>query len=79
MLHELEICESYYKAVEDGSKRFEIRFNDRGFQKGDTCELTCVYGDGLVKSYSKKVIIEITYVSNYNQKENWCVFGFKVI
>ena len=80
MNHELKIEESYYKAVVNGTKNFEIRYNDRGFQKGDTCILTCVYdGGNLVHSTKPKIKIEITYVSNYHQKENWCVFGFKII
>lgn len=35
MKHELKIWPQYYQAVADGSKTFEVRKNDRGFQKGD--------------------------------------------
>lgn len=38
MKHELKIWPQYYARVKDGSKTFEIRDNDRGFQMGD--ELT---------------------------------------
>lgn len=35
MEHELKIWPKYYCRVADGSKTFEVRENDRGFQPGD--------------------------------------------
>ena len=39
MIHELKIWPQYYCRVADGSKTFEVRKNDRGFQLGDTVVL----------------------------------------
>lgn len=39
MNHNLKIWPQYYSRVADGSKTFEIRDNDRGFQTGDTVTL----------------------------------------
>lgn len=39
MNHELKILPAYYEAVRDGYKTFEVRLNDRGFQRGDTLTL----------------------------------------
>jgi len=39
MIHELKTWPDYFKRIEDGSKTFEIRRNDRGFQAGDTLRL----------------------------------------
>jgi hypothetical protein len=39
MKHELKILPQYYCRVADGSKTFEIRKNDRGFQPGDVVVL----------------------------------------
>lgn len=36
MKHELKCVEPYFQHILDGDKTFELRFNDRGFQKGDT-------------------------------------------
>lgn len=41
MKHELKIWPQYYCRVADGSKTFEVRENDRGFQPGDKVELRC--------------------------------------
>ena len=35
MKHDLKIWPTHYSRVRDGSKTFEIRKNDRSFQKGD--------------------------------------------
>lgn len=35
MKHELKIHPQHYERVLDGTKTFEIRVNDRAFQKGD--------------------------------------------
>lgn len=35
MKHELKIWPQYYCRVADGTKTFEVRENDRGFQPGD--------------------------------------------
>lgn len=39
MNHTLKIHPQYYARVADGSKTFEVRENDRGFQSGDTITL----------------------------------------
>lgn len=36
MTHFLKIWPQYFCRVKDGSKTFEVRNNDRGFQPGDT-------------------------------------------
>lgn len=35
MIHELKILPEYFDAVNCGKKNFEIRFNDRNYQKDD--------------------------------------------
>lgn len=46
MIHELKTWPQYFKRIDDGSKTFEIRRNDRGFQQGDTLRLREYNPDG---------------------------------
>jgi hypothetical protein len=39
MQHQLKTWDVYFDAVKRGEKTFEVRRDDRGFQKGDTLEL----------------------------------------
>ena len=74
MQHKLKIEPSYYEAVLDGDKTFEIRYNDRGYQKGDTIILG-VWENGSYNTKYPRLGCVITYVTGYAQKENWVVFG----
>lgn len=39
MVHQLKTWPQYWDAVKSGEKTFEVRRDDRGFQKGDVLEL----------------------------------------
>ena len=43
MTHSIKIRESFANAVNTGEKTFEVRKNDRGYQKGDTVKFTVLY------------------------------------
>ena len=77
MTHELKILECYADAKVAGDKLFEIRYNaDRGFQKGDF--ITYIVVDNAGRRWYHPIEdmkFEITYVTNYEQKEDWVVFG----
>lgn len=78
MHHDIKIDASYWNAVQDGSKRFEIRCNDRGYQKGDTISFCPQRPDRSLGSYGPPAgLYEITYVTGFQQKDNWVVFGFE--
>lgn len=76
--HELKILPCYFLAVLDGRKRFEIRFNDdRGFQPGDKIILNEITDKFGVET-GRRLGGEITYITNYQQKDGFVVFGFKL-
>jgi len=76
MKHKLKTMPCYFDAVLAGEKQFEIRFNDdRGFQKGD--EVTLMEYDSPCMT-GRECVVEITFVTNYQQKTGFVVFGFKI-
>ena len=80
MVHEIKLRESFAEAVICREKTFEVRLNDRGYQKGDYIVFKVVTDDGLspVDSILNKWFFEITYVlSGWGIKEDYCVFSFR--
>ncbi len=76
MQHNLKIEQPYFQAVLDGDKLFEVRFNDRCYQKTDGVLLEEHNGTTYT---GRKILAVITYVTNYNQRDNWVVFGIRII
>lgn len=75
MHHDLKILTTYFPAVLDGSKTFEIRDNsDRNFQKGDTVTLNEWDGERYTGRSAKRLI---TFVTDYAQQPGYVVFGMK--
>ena len=80
MHHDLKIRSPFFQAVLSGDKTFEIRDNrDRGFQRGDSITLfeMSEAAPSAVKT-GRSVSGVITYVLNYEQKEGYVVFSFKL-
>ncbi|MFK4324750.1 hypothetical protein ABH965_001412 [Bacillus sp. RC97] len=78
MLHNLKINKEFFSPVIERIKTFEIRKNDRDFQVGDQIVLN--EWDEKNNQYTgKKVNGEIIYITDYEQKENYVVFSFKLI
>ena len=80
MTHNIKLREEYADAVYSGEKNFEIRYNDRGYQKGDVVVFRVVdEACNTVSSHPLNGIeFEITYlIHGYGLKDGWCVFGIK--
>lgn len=75
VIHNLKIAPTYFKAVKEGKKLFEIRKNDRDYHVGDILllnEYTC-------GSYTGEFIkVEVTYITDYAQKDGYVVLGIKL-
>ena len=75
--HNLKINWNFTKAVLDGEKTFEIRKNDRGYQKGDRVIFQAVNEAGLtVADPINRKAYEITYLLHgWGLQDGYCVFG----
>lgn len=77
-VHKLKILPEYYNAQIEGKKNFEIRKNDRNYQVGDWLLLK-EYNPKIKKFTERKVMVEITYITDYQQKHGYVVLGTKYI
>lgn len=76
--HFIKIAPVYFEKVVDGSKKCEIRENDRRYKVGDIVVL--MEYDKETDSFSgRTVIIEITYITSFKQKRNMVVFSFALL
>ena len=67
----------YAEAVKSGEKRFEVRRNDRGYQRGDTVAFRVVDRDGLPMEHElNNSVFEISYVlSGWGLRDGFVAFG----
>ncbi len=77
-VHKLKILPEYYNAQIEGKKNFEIRKNDRGYQVEDWILLK-EYNPKIKELTGRKVMVEITYITDYQQKNGYVVLGTKYI
>lgn len=77
--HELKILNDFADAVYVGDKTFEIRENDRGFQKGDFIRFQAIDKSGLRnKHLVNEKLYEITFVlSGWGIKNGYVALGIK--
>ena len=83
-VHELKIDQNYADSVWFGDKTFEVRYNDRGFQKGDIVRFKPIYTKDKCAFYSHPLNnkeYEITYVlgSFVGLAQGYVAFGIKPI
>lgn len=79
MLHKLKIKEDYANSICCGDKTFEVRYNDRNFQKGDYVEFNVVSRDGVPMPHSiDKIPFVITNVhSGLGMADGYVVLAIK--
>ena len=79
--HYLKTVEPYFSRIVNRDKTFELRKNDRGFQRGD---IACLrkYDPKKDEFTGESIDIEITFVLEKFKdalNDDWCIFSFKII
>lgn len=72
--HTLKTWSRYYRRVQDGSKPFEIRKNDRDFQKGDVLCLIET-DDETGEATGRHMFREVSYITDFAQRKGYVVLG----
>jgi len=77
--HYLKTLNPYFRDIECGKKTFEVRFNDRNYQVGDTLYLKEFYPPN--DFTGREIALEVTYVLNDEKfcKEGYVILGIKHI
>lgn len=73
-VHKLKILPEYFAAVVDGRKTFEIRYDDRNYQEGDTVELH-EWSNGKYTGY--RITKTIGFITDFEQHPGFKVFSLK--
>lgn len=79
--HKIKLNEHFCDDVFVGNKNFEVRKNDRGYQKGDRVKFISVLDIGVHFNHPiETTLYEITYVlSGWGIKDEFVVFGIKEV
>lgn len=81
MLHKLKTHSEFFNAIVRGDKEFEVRKDDRNFQRGD--ELLLEEYNAFTKAYTGRFIHRrIKYILRGGQfgiEEGYCVMSFEKI
>lgn len=83
MIHAIKIHENYAEPVFIGEKTFEVRENDRGYQRGDLIDFTVVddFGQKVLSHPLNDTRYEITYVlgSFVGLADGYVAFGIREV
>lgn len=75
--HTLKILPDFWCAVRCGDKTFEVRVNDRGFQKGDRLRLE-LYEPGTVQRNPPAIECDVSFVlSGWGLKNGYVALGLQ--
>lgn len=82
MIHHLKISDKFADAVLNGEKTFEVRYNDRGYNKGDRIFFKVIDDNkfSVLTHPLNDKMFEIAYVlSGWGIKEDYVVFSIKQV
>lgn len=79
MNHELKILPEYFEAVASGEKKFEVRYDDRGYQAGDELILREINRDYEGSYTGRRIRVNVTYVYRGEYcKRGYCIMSISL-
>ena len=79
-IHNIKLQKEFADAVMEGDKTFEVRYNDRGYQKGDRVIFNVMDRSFQINHPLNYKNYEITYVlSGWGIKEDYVVFSIREV
>lgn len=81
MQHELKTLNPYFTDVMNGTKKFEVRKDDRNYQVGDILVLQEYEPETPSPYTGRKIKVEVVYKlagGNFGVLDGHCVLGFDV-
>ena len=80
--HVLKVWPRFFDSLVNNNKPFEIRKNDRDFDVGDIlilCQTDVNAASPSACLTGRKVVREITYITDFEQKPGFVVLGIKPV
>lgn len=78
--HKIKLNEEYCDSVLYGDKKFEVRYNDRGYQTGDGIKFIPVNEYGAVNHSIAERTYRITYIhSGMGVEKDWVVLAIEEV
>jgi len=74
--HQLKIKKINFKHIFHGSKRCEVRKNDRDYREGDFLLLHEIEDGSLTGFYE---MVEVTHMETFKKQKNYVVLSFRVM
>lgn len=83
-IHKIKLSKEFCDEVLNGNKTFEIRYNDKGYQKGDFIKFIPVDSDSSLATHwihpIENALFEITYVINsWGLKDGFVCLAIKLV
>ena len=77
MKHKLKILPEYFKAVKEGRKKFEVRFNDRDYQVDDILILEELDPFGETTT-GNVIFVKVIYIlKDFGLQAGYCILGIE--
>lgn len=79
IIHRLKILDIFADDILEGNKTFELRYNDRNYQKGDFIKFVVVDGEGHVSRHplGRELFQIVYFLEEWGLKDGYAALGIQ--